>query len=94
MPFLVEIHTLYHEKGLHIVAVADDKTITAKEKAGKLITRNNISWDNHFDDVEEFKTKVNANGYPLYFLVDNDGKILYRGSKLEEARELIAKTIN
>lgn len=94
MPELVKIYDSYKEKGLHVVAVDDDKTAAAKERAGKLLLKNHIPWDNHFDDGEEFKTKLNASGYPLYFLVDQKGKILYRGSDLETAREIIMEALN
>lgn len=93
MPELVEIHTRYKEKGLNILAVADDKTAEAKERAGKLLEKNRIKWDNHFDDKDIFKSSVNANGYPLYFLIDNRGIIVYRGSDLKEVRGRIDKII-
>lgn len=94
MPKVVSLHKEYLDKGLNIVGIVDDKDFDRKELANNHLLKNNVEWKNYFDDAARFKNAVNAMGYPLYFLVNNKGKIIYRGSDLDNVKEIIKEILN
>lgn len=94
MPVLVDIYNRNVSKGLNIVGIVDDKDFERKEQVKRHLLKSKAEWHNYFDDADEFKVNVNAMGYPLYFLVDNSGVIIYRGSDLDEVNEILKEKFN
>jgi thiol-disulfide isomerase/thioredoxin len=80
MPELVLLYEKLKNNGFNVISIADDNTIGSIEMANKILIKNKAKWQNHFDLNSDFKSKVNATSLPLYFLVDENGKILDRNS--------------
>lgn len=77
-PDMVKLRNEYHSQGFEVIGVSDDIVMNRMAKASNILKKNNVEWLNLFDINGEFKNKVQANVYPLYFLVDSNGKILLR----------------
>lgn len=86
LPKLIELYTAYTSKGVQFISVANDVTKERKQLANKILSENKVSWANYFDINQEFPKKLNAAGYPLQILVDQNGKIISR--KLGELDEI------
>lgn len=78
MPKLVELYSLYQDKGVNFISVTDEQTPDRIDKAKQILKKNNVTWENYFDKNKEFPKKLNAAGYPLQILVDSDGNIIKR----------------
>lgn len=95
LPELVKLYGKYKDKGVNFISVADEKTQPRMELANKIFRKNNVSWKNYFDPTKEFSKKLNAAGYPLYILVDGNGKIVSREVDRQETLEsIIEKHLN
>lgn len=95
LPGLVKLYEKYKNKGVNFISVADEKTPQRMELANKIFKDNHVPWKNYFDTGKEFTRKLNAAGYPLFIMVDRDGKIISRelgGQEILEA--LIEKHVN
>jgi len=76
LPELVKLYEKYKDRGVNFISVADDRTQQRIDLANKIFKGNNVSWKSYFDLNKEFTKKLNAGGYPLFIIVDRDGKIL------------------
>jgi thiol-disulfide isomerase/thioredoxin len=77
-PKLVELYEKYKKLGVNFISVTDESKKNKIGLAKNILTRNKVTWRNYFDINREFHKKLNASGYPLQILVDNNGKIIAR----------------
>lgn len=90
MPTIVAMYHQYKDKGIHFISVTDENKPERIKLAKNILIKNNAKWPNYFDYNKNFRNKVNATSYPLHFLVDRDGNILFRNSgNLEEVKKFI-----
>jgi len=89
LPELVKLYEKYKDKGVNFISVADEKTQQRMDLATKLFKENNVSWRNYFDIHKEFTKKLNAGGYPLFIVVDRNGKILSKELGGQETLETV-----
>lgn len=95
LPELVKLYGKYKDKGMNFISVADEKTKHRMDLAARIFRENNVSWKNYFDTSKEFSKKLNAAGYPLFILVDGNGKIVSREvDGLETIEYVIEKHLN
>ncbi len=90
LPELVKLYDKYKEKGVNFISVADDKTQQRMDLANKIFKENKVTWKSYFDTTKEFTRKLNAGGYPLFIIVDRNGKIV---SKELGGQETLDSTI-
>ncbi|WP_264543352.1 MULTISPECIES: TlpA family protein disulfide reductase [Flavobacterium] len=87
-PEIKQLQEKYESK-LNMIGISTDVSI---EKAKQTIEKYNISWGNFHGS---FKTKINKNlnikSLPTYFLIDRDGKIIYRGENVKEIIKILEK---
>jgi thiol-disulfide isomerase/thioredoxin len=90
MPEIVAMYNNYKEKGVNFITITDEGEPKRIELAKKILNKNNAKWSNYFDINKDFKNKLNATGYPLHFLIDQNGKIIARGlGDLDEIKKNI-----
>jgi thiol-disulfide isomerase/thioredoxin len=89
LPELVKLYEKYKDKGVNFISVADEKTQQRIDLATKIFQENNVSWKNYFDTTKEFTKKLNAGGYPLFIVVDQNGKILSKELGGQETLETV-----
>lgn len=95
MPKIRALFDKYKDRGLNVIGIVDENSQEAIEIANKILIKQQATWSNFFDINKEFKTKVNAVGYPLYFLIDGRGKIILRVSgNLDKINEIIDISIS
>jgi len=95
MPKLVELYSLYKDKGVNFISVTDEQTPDRIDKAKQILKKNNVTWENYFDKNKEFPKKLNAAGYPLQILVDSDGNIVKRTyGELDIITEFLKNYVN
>lgn len=78
LPQLTKLYDAYKNKGVNFISIASDASQDRMKLANKILTENKVSWNNYFDINKEFPKKLNAAGYPLQILVDQNGKIIAR----------------
>jgi peroxiredoxin len=86
-PNVVNMHSLYKDKGFTVYSVSLDNNKSNWETA---IAKDNLQW-NHVSDLKMWNSVVvtlyQIDGIPLTFLLDPDGKIIaknLRGPELEK----------
>lgn len=89
LPELVKLYEKYKDRGVNFISVADEKIQQRMDLAVKIFKENKVSWKNYFDTNKEFTKKLNAAGYPLFILVDQNGKIVSRELGGQETLEAI-----
>lgn len=90
MPEMVELYNEYKNEGLNVITIADEDTPEKIDLANQILKKNKADWTNFFDTRDVFKNTVNATGYPLQFLIDNNGKIITRVfGNLDEIKKTI-----
>lgn len=95
MPKIKILFNEFKDKGLNVIGIADENSPEGIEIANKILLKQQVNWTNYFDINKDFKKKVNAVGYPLYFLIDSTGKIVSRTpGNLERIRDIISKYID
>ena len=66
---------------LNIIGIAVDKN---EDLVKKYIIENGMTWTNIFLDIKNINKgileELKIQAYPTFILIDNEGKILYRGS--------------
>lgn len=86
-PKLKSLHEMYLKKGLNLIGVVDENEADRMANAQNILKRKSVTWENYFDAYNEFPKKLSVSGYPTFFMVDSEGKIIQRfigeGSKLE-----------
>jgi thiol-disulfide isomerase/thioredoxin len=78
LPKLVALYEKYKKLGVNFISVTDESKQNKIELATKILNEKNVTWRNYFDTNKEFPKQLNASGYPLQILVDNNGKIIAR----------------
>ena len=78
MPEIVAMYNNYKNRGINFITITDESEPKRIELAKKILNKNNAKWKNYFDINKDFKNKLNATGYPLQFLIDQNGKIVTR----------------
>lgn len=89
LPELVKMYEKYKDKGVNFISIADDRTQQRIDLGHKIFKENKVLWKNYFDINKEFPRKLNAAGYPLFILVDRNGKIISRELGGQENLETI-----
>jgi thiol-disulfide isomerase/thioredoxin len=89
MPKLVSMYNEYKNKGVNFITITDERESQRIALAKSLLKKNNIKWTNYYDVKQDFKNKVNATVYPLYFLIDRNGVIVKRVSGLSDIERAI-----
>lgn len=90
MPKIVAMYHQYKERGVHFITITDENKPERIKLAKKILLKNNATWPNYFDINKEFNNKVSATIYPLHFLVDKNGNIVFRNAgNLEEVEQFI-----
>lgn len=94
LPEIVSLFGEFKDKGLNVISITDEDTPEKMALAKQILKKNNAEWTNFFDTNDHFKTAVNATGYPLQFLIDNNGKIVTRVmGDFDEIRNTIKKML-
>lgn len=93
MPKLVFMYDQYKNKGVNFITITDEREPQRIKLAKSILHKNNIKWINYFDLKQDFRNKVNATVYPLYFLIDRNGVIVKRVSKLSEIERAIEELL-
>jgi thiol-disulfide isomerase/thioredoxin len=92
LPKIRRLNDQYKSKNFKLVSIAFDKKNDYK-KLLSTIKKQNMDWINLFDDqelVSNISTQFNVSCFPTTFLIDPNGKIVYRScgvddfSKIEE----------
>lgn len=78
LPQIVELRKDFLSQGFDVIGISDDKDKDRINLAKKILIKNNADWTNFFDLNNEFRNKLNVNVFPIYFLVDSQGKIILR----------------
>jgi Redoxin. len=94
MPQLLLINNKYRPKGVHMITVTDERKPDRMKLAENILAKNNINWTNYFDIDRDFRDKVNATIYPLYFLVDRNGVIVKRVSRLNDIEKALEELVS
>jgi thiol-disulfide isomerase/thioredoxin len=90
MPDLVALYNDYKDKGVNFITITDENEPKRIALANNILQKNHVNWTNYFDIGKDFKNKVNANVYPLQFLIDQNGVIVTRVTgNLNEIRRII-----
>jgi thiol-disulfide isomerase/thioredoxin len=84
-PRMSGVYGRLREKGLEIVSLDKGDTV---ENLKKFIAKNNMNWTHGHTD-EAFLTLYRVDGFPTYFLLDRDGRIV--SNNLRPGDELYAK---
>ncbi|MCS3867742.1 thiol-disulfide isomerase/thioredoxin [Chryseobacterium ginsenosidimutans] len=86
MPEIVALHEEF--KNVNFITITDENKTERMQLAKNILKKNNVTWTNFFDRNKDFQKKVNATSYPLYFLIDKDGKIIARSmGDIEEVKK-------
>jgi thiol-disulfide isomerase/thioredoxin len=86
-----EIKKIYekHKNKLNIIGVANDEK---DETVIAYIQKKQIDWLNtrvYWKDNRKILSDLKINQYPTYILIDSNGKIIYRGSSLNEVQKFL-----
>lgn len=90
LPKMVAIYNKYKGR-LNIISIADESSTKRMALANNILQKNKVVWPNYFDSKRVFREKVNASMYPLYFLVNRQGRIIER---IEGNFDSVAKSID
>lgn len=90
-PHLKELYKKYNAKGFEIVGIAKEM-IPNIEKARaaltKAVVKDGLPWvqilNNERSDAEDLVKIYNVKGFPTKILVDKEGKIMWKGSGMED----------
>jgi len=94
MPEIVNLYNDYKDKKVNFITITDERTATRMELATNILKKNNADWINFFDINKDFQKKVNATGYPLHLIIDENGKIIARiSNNIKEARNIIKEYV-
>jgi len=94
MPEIVNLYHEYKDKKVNFITITDERTPGRMELANTILKKNNADWINFFDVNKDFQKKLNATGYPLHLIIDENGKIIARiRNNIEEARNIIKEYI-
>lgn len=92
MPEIVNLYHQYKDKNVNFITVTDEQKPNRIELTKNILKKNNADWNNFFDLNKDFQKKVNATGYPLHFIIDENGTIIARLSNdIEEASNIMKK---
>ncbi len=78
MPEIVNLYHEFKDKGVQFITVTDEQKPERMKLAQAILQKNNATWFNFFDMNKDFQKKLNATGYPLHLLIDENGKIVAR----------------
>ena len=73
MPQLVKMYSKYKSQGVNFISVTDESQKDRMDVADNILSKNKVTWTNYFDTKKQFPAKLNAAGYPLQILVDQNG---------------------
>lgn len=92
LPDIVRLQNEYKDKNVNFISVTDENKKDRILLANNILTEIGAKWVNYFDVNKDFSKKVNATGYPLQFIIDNEGKIIARiFGDLEEIEKILAE---
>lgn len=83
IPEVVQLYAHYKDKGLGVTSVSGDY-MDKIQLVIKALRIKKATWKNHPDYLKAMKNKVAAYDFPMYFLMDKRGKILFREHSLEK----------
>lgn len=94
MPEIVNLYNEFKEKGVHFITITDEQKPERMQLAQHILKKNNATWSNFFDLNKDFQKKLNATGYPMHLLIDENGKIVARiMGNLTEVRNTITEYV-
>jgi len=92
MPEMVNLYHEFKNKKVQFITITDEQKPERIQLAKNILQKNNATWLNFFDLNKDFQKKLNATGYPMYLLIDENGKIIARiMGDLSEVRNKIAE---
>ena len=78
LPKLVQLFNKYKDFNINFISIADEQNPERITLALNILKNNNVIWENYVDTKKDFQKKLNASGYPLQILIDNNGKIIMK----------------
>lgn len=78
MPEMVAMYNEYKNKGVNFISVTAESKPDRIKLAKEILKKKNVIWTNYFDINKDFQNKVGLTGYPLQFLIDQNGTIVTR----------------
>lgn len=96
IPELKKLKEKYHDENFEIVSIAYDNSI---DIVREFIEDKEMNWVNVFDNRNTVEGNslvdlLKISGFPTSFLVDPEGKILFRSNSLDKIEEYLEKNIN
>lgn len=88
IPKYKELYSKYKNKGFEIVAISSDR-IQDISNWKNTIDKNDIVWQNFYDNDKKETKKYNINSFPTTFLLDSDGKIIKKNISQEELKAFL-----
>lgn len=92
-PNLVKIHETYKDKGLAVIGVSIDKD---KESWQKAIASDKLAWT-HVSYLKRWDDPIakqyGVKSIPTLFLLDNEGKVIFRGNHAEDILPTLEKLL-
>jgi len=78
LPHIQRMHEAYSEKGLKVVIVSEDTSLTIQD-VKPFITSRKYTFQVLLDPTHEVANRFGAKGYtPFVFVLDGDGRVAYR----------------
>jgi len=92
-PQLKKIYQMYHYKGFEIIGISTDKTKYIKNWLEK-IKSEEINWIHYLDENGVEATRDRIISFPTTFLLDKNGKVIYKNITLLELEKFLKKNLN
>lgn len=91
-PNMRDLYKQYGDKGFEIVGISVDKTEYRKEWED-LIIKEKLVWMQYWDKDGKEANRLSIKAYPMNFLIDSAGKIIYKSISMEALEELLNKEL-
>ncbi len=92
-PHLKEIYASYQSKGFEVIAISTDRS-TYKKNWQKMIKKYDLLWPQFWDIDGIESSKLSINKFPTNYLLDGDGRIIYKDIKPAALEEYLSENLN
>ncbi|WP_294286172.1 TlpA disulfide reductase family protein [uncultured Chryseobacterium sp.] len=92
MPLYADLYSQYHPKGFQIIGIATDQD-KYKSNLLKTIGKFNIPWTNYWDTNGRQSSEWTITSFPTNYLLDENGKIVFKNITEKELSELLEKKL-
>lgn len=85
IPVLESLHQKYKKQGLHVIGI--DPVDSLNDETNHFISKAGITYTVVLNENKEIPEKYKVSGYPTFYLVGKDGKILFSTAGFDESVE-------